>query len=158
MKKILFLGLVAFFSLTGCSKKVYDSGTKEANANKTEVATTPPVIVVDAPFAGQRFTLREINGNPILQGERNCMMQFEKSGKFSAYAGCNNMSGKYSAMSNDKAVKFSQVAATRMACPDMTNEQQFMKALDVAVLYSFDGAELIFTKADGTVLLRLEKM
>jgi len=47
--------------------------------------------------------------------------------RFSGFAGCNRFFGKYET-TND-TIWFGMVAATKMACPDLETEQQFIAAI-----------------------------
>ena len=63
---------------------------------------------------------------PLAQGEKTLFIQFDDSESFSAYAGCNYINGKYQ-FSDKKTIKFSKTIATKMACPNMQTEQEFLK-------------------------------
>ncbi len=125
---------------------------KDKDTNEKAVAEN----VVDAGFAGGKYKLVEMEGMPVVQGQKMCTAQFEKSGRFTAYAGCNNIMGHYQTLNG--AVKFGKVAATRMACPDMNTEQQFLKCLDLVTGFAMDESVLYFSKSDGEMVLKFEKI
>ena len=45
---------------------------------------------------------------------------------------------------------FSELASTRMACPDMEREAALLKALAAAATWRIEGAQLDLMDADGT--------
>jgi heat shock protein HslJ/uncharacterized membrane protein len=62
--------------------------------------------------------------------------------------GCNRISGGFEA--KGKTITFSQMATTRMACPNMAFEQDFLKAITRNTLnYALDKGKLILTNDEG---------
>ena len=58
----------------------------------------------------------------------------------SGNAGCNRMNGNIEYTDAQKnIIKFPQVATTRMACPDMQAEQEFLEALNKVVRFQAEG-------------------
>jgi copper homeostasis protein (lipoprotein) len=68
--------------------------------------------------------------------------------------GCNRLAGGYTL--DGASLKFSGIAATKMACPDMATENAFLKALDQVATWKVTGGKLELADAQGTVLLRFE--
>jgi heat shock protein HslJ/uncharacterized membrane protein len=65
--------------------------------------------------------------------------------------GCNRISGGFEA--KGKKITFGQMATTRMACPDMAFEQDFLKAITRNTLnYALDKGRLILTDDEGMQL------
>jgi len=72
------------------------------------------------------------------------------NGTVSGGAGCNRFHASYT--ENDNRIKFGPIAATRMMCTDnnvMTQERDFLKALDSVVRWSIQGDQLDMHRADN---------
>lgn len=67
--------------------------------------------------------------------------------------GCNNITGSYELKEGNR-IRFSQIASTRMACMDMSNEDAFLKMLNLADNYIVKGDSLIFNKGRMAPLAR----
>ena len=65
-----------------------------------------------------------------------------RDGKFTAFAGCNSIFGKY-AMPSSSTLAFMEVGSTRMACANMTSETKFFKALELTNGYILENETLI---------------
>ena len=83
-------------------------------------------------------------------------INFTKDGKFSAYAGCNNLFGTYELKEKETTITFSKVASTMMACPDLMQEQNLIKAIEIADNYNFDGNKLKLNKGKIATLAEFE--
>lgn len=68
------------------------------------------------------------------------------------YAGCNRITGRYDL--SGAQLRFSQIASTRMACPDMIIEDALLKALGATVRWQISGDALDLIGQDGAVLAR----
>ncbi|MCD7978283.1 MAG: META domain-containing protein [Tannerellaceae bacterium] len=106
------------------------------------------------------WLVQEMNGNRIDAGEQTPYLNFDmEQGTVSGYAGCNRLSGKveYSQLQNN-ILKFMQMVTTRMACMDMSIEDEFLKTIDKVVrfdspdtsapvrtidLYGIDGSKIL---------------
>ena len=76
-------------------------------------------------------------------------LSFE-NGRVSGRAGCNTYSGSYTTKGNQ--IKIGPLATTRMMCADnkvMTQEREFLKALESVVRWSVQGNELDMHRADS---------
>lgn len=90
---------------------------------------------------------REAVVSPIVNS--NLTLSFE-NGRVSGRSGCNTFTGSYTTEGN--RIKVGTLASTRMMCVDndvMTQEQQFLKALESVVKWSVEGNELDMHRADG---------
>lgn len=83
-------------------------------------------------------------------------INFNPDGRFSAFAGCNNMMGSYKLKEEVSRIEFSKVASTMMACPDMITEQEFAAVLEMVDNYNFDGKTLKLNKARMAPLAEFE--
>jgi len=70
-------------------------------------------------------------------------------GRVSGRTGCNSFTGSYTLAGN--GIKIGPLAATRMMCAEnvMTQEGQFLKALESAVRWNVQGDKLDMHRADG---------
>lgn len=122
MKKLLFLFCIISLTFVSC------------NSSKSVVKLTD-----------SKWTLVSMDNKPLqLKGEDNeVFLQFnEAEKKVSGRAGCNRFFGTYE--QNGKKLKFSQIGATRMACPDinMEVESKFFQVLDKTGTFSIKDNEL----------------
>lgn len=63
------------------------------------------------------------------------------------YAGCNRIMGQVEYPNSNKMnIRFINVATTRMACPDMTEEQELLKTLSNISRFEVDGNTKPITK------------
>jgi len=125
--------------------------------------------------AGDRLTLKPASGEPLvfvaeaqtldgswqvsgfnngrdavvgLEGETRIALSFDK-GAVSGDAGCNTFRGTY--VIDGKSVKIGPLATTRKACAEdvMTQEREFLAALESAVAWAVEGDTLDMHRADG---------
>ncbi len=78
----------------------------------------------------------------------------DKDARFAGNAGCNNFMGSYKLEKGNK-IKFSKVASTLMACPDMETESAFKDVLEKADRYTVEGKEMTLF-AGATPLAKFE--
>lgn len=70
------------------------------------------------------------------------------------YAGCNRIAGRYEL--SGEQLRFSQIASTRMACPEMAVEDALLKALEATVRWRISGDELELRGSDGAAVARFK--
>ena len=96
------------------------------------------------------WQLREIAGRPVpapAAGAKVPSLVFDREGnRVHGFAGCNSFTGGCEFPAAGR-LRFSMMAATRMACPDMTVEDEFLRALGTADSYSTDGKVLKLLRA-----------
>lgn len=108
------------------------------------------------------WKLVELNGKPVVKddnfGREAHLILKAENNKFNGSAGCNTFFGSYQLNEASLQIKFSQVASTRMACPDMETENQFINVLNTVDNYtiSADGTKLSLNKARMAPLARFE--
>ncbi len=73
------------------------------------------------------------------------LMLKEKDHKVSGNAGCNQIMGSYQ-LTSGQEIKFSQMASTLMACPNLEGERAYLKVLEKVDHYAVDGEELILSE------------
>ena len=91
-----------------------------------------------------------LNGKTIEESKDSNRMLgviFTPDGNFSAYAGCNSMSGTYQLNEEISRISFSKITTTMMACADMLTEQELGKVLEITDNYNFDGKTFKLNKA-----------
>jgi copper homeostasis protein (lipoprotein) len=124
--------------------------------SKTTVKTGNPA-VGKFTLAETKWKLVELYGKPVKQiGNKDYFIKLNsKDGRFSAYAGCNNMNGSY-IMKRSFAISFTQVVSTMMACSNMDTEAQFAKMLERVDNYTIKDNKLNLNKAKMASLARFE--
>lgn len=84
---------------------------------------------------------------------------FSADGKLSGSAGCNNYTAMYAV--SGKKIKIGRIASTRKMCADlagvMEQETQYVKALETAATYRWDGNYLELRTTDGALAAKLAR-
>ncbi len=141
MKRILTLclALAGMAYLAACSNANKAGGTN----NEAELYKT--------------WRLVEVNGETIdTTGiPKPLEFTFERTdSQFSGSAGCNRIFGKFTLTAPDN-ISFPGLAATRMACPDMSIESKFLDASNKVNKWSIRQGMLVLSQGD-TALLRFK--
>jgi heat shock protein HslJ/uncharacterized lipoprotein NlpE involved in copper resistance len=88
------------------------------------------------------------NSKVLAQGKKEYFLKINsKDARFTAFAGCNNITGNY-IMPSSNTIDFSDVIMTRMACADMTLEDKFGAMLVQVKRYKINN-ELLTFYGDG---------
>lgn len=115
------------------------------------------IMVPDALF-GKFWKLFEMNGQMLTFDESVQKPPFiildGLESSFSGNAGCNNIMGQFETGEGVLQIRFSQVASTLMACPDMELETNFVKMIELVDNYKLNGDTLSVKSADGVTLAR----
>ncbi|MEK8180135.1 copper resistance protein NlpE N-terminal domain-containing protein [Flavobacterium buctense] len=108
-------------------------------------------------LAETKWKLITLNGKVVEhKGKKDYFLKLNsKDGRFSAYAGCNSMMGSY-VMPSAFGLSFSNVAMTRMACPNMDLETRFSKALEETDRYTIKDNILKLQKGKIAILATFE--
>lgn len=117
------------------------------------------IVEAKAELKNSKWRLVKLNGKSVQKSKdakREHGITFNTDGRFSAFAGCNNMMGSYKLKEEVSRIEFSKVASTMMACDDMATEQEFAKVLEMADNYNFDGKTLKLNKARMAPLAEFE--
>lgn len=102
------------------------------------------------------WKLTELMGQQVLTaaGKREAhLILKQENNQMSAYAGCNQLGGRYELAAGNR-IRFSNIRATMMACPDMELESRLTKVLESADNYSILGDSLSLNKARMAPLAR----
>jgi uncharacterized lipoprotein NlpE involved in copper resistance len=97
----------------------------------------------------RKWKLAELMGKPVTNSqtmEKEAYIQFiDKDNSYSAYAGCNRMSGSFAVESYNR-LKLGMGISTMMACQNMTIENELSKVLSTADSFQIDGNNLVLIK------------
>lgn len=133
--------------LGGCSPKQTTKAVKPEAVATMDAAAIPTPEALTAPA---RWTLVELRGQPVVptpEVRSTPFIVFEREGnRIRGHAGCNNFVGSCEPMPGDR-LRFSNVAATKMACPEMKIETEFLQALEATDSYFTDGKVLMLHRA-----------
>jgi len=115
-----------------------------------------PVDLTGKCILDTRWRLVELFGKPVAGSERFPFILLDsKEGRISGFGGCNSISGSYELRAGNR-IRFSNMASTMMACPDMDAEQEFFKLLALTDNFACDGKNLFLHKARMAPLARFE--
>lgn len=98
--------------------------------------------------SGTTWQLTTLNGTPVTA---RATLMFPEAGQIAGKAPCNNYSGPMTA--EFPAFETGPIAATRMACPDLTVETEFLNALDQATTATVDDGMLTLSNDDAATLV-----
>lgn len=76
--------------------------------------------------------------------------------RFSGFSGCNRMTG--SLFYENDVLRFTQVASTRMACPGMEKETEFLSALQSVTSYTVENNRLYLSNGSNENVLVFKKI
>lgn len=96
--------------------------------------------------------------NSIQNGKTIHFTLHSEDNRFSGFSGCNNFSGTYTLETGNR-ISFSQIASTRMACPDSKiDEQEILDVFNLVDNYSISGNTLTLNKAKRAPLAVFKKI
>ena len=94
---------------------------------------------------------KQVTGNPYIGFDT-------ENGRLYGNAGCNRIMGGFEIDSvNPGHIGLTNVASTRMMCPDMETEQKVLEALNEVAGFKSSATGVELTDKDGKVLMSLEK-
>lgn len=100
---------------------------------------------------GAPVSKKDFNGNDVPNMEINI-----NNNRFSGFSGCNRMTG--SIFYEKDVLRFTQVASTRMACPNMEKESEFLKALQRSTKHKVENNRLYLSNGSKENLLVFKKI
>lgn len=107
------------------------------------------------------WNIIEVNGSAVVpaQGQEFPFIGFDTAtGKVFGYSGCNRMMGSFDVNAKPGTIDLGRMASTRMACPDMTTEQNVLSALGQVKGYRKMGKNNVaLCNASGRPVVVLEK-
>ena len=105
------------------------------------------------------WKLTELYGKPVIMDStfrREPHVIFKNTdNRFNGHGGCNGFSGTYELRSGN-SISLSNAVATRMACPNMEIETQFLQALQAADNFEVVGDQLVLIKTKAAPLARVK--
>lgn len=123
-------------------KKLFAIGVLAATVLLSSCKSSTAALTI-AALEGE-WNIVEINGAAVLPssmtGDYPYMGFDTSSGRLSGNSGCNRMMGSFDASAKAGVLEFGPIAGTRMACPDMTLEQNVLNALKNIKGYKAIGA------------------
>lgn len=110
-----------------------------------------------ATLSDKSYTITELNGTPLQKVEATPTISF-KGKRVNATVGCNQIFADYS-VAKDGKISFTTGGMTRMMCPDVMRENEFVDAFNKVASYkiSADGTEVSFLDGEGKVLFKAKK-
>jgi copper homeostasis protein (lipoprotein) len=127
--------------------KFFALRTCEVSGVNHEIETTR---WVPATLGSAPVTLGQQQREPFIVFQTN-------EHRVTGFAGCNQLSGTYQL--NGEQLKFSQTAATRMACAQgMDIEQRLLKALEATATWRIDGDRLQLRDSQGDVVANFKAL
>jgi heat shock protein HslJ len=122
-------------------------------------STNEPIVEgrVIHELEGTRWALAELFGKSSTVGAdaREPFIALQSTDtRIVGYAGCNRIAGRFER--SGEHLRFSQIASTRMACPEMAVEDALLKALDATVRWSISGDQLELLGEEGVSLARFK--
>ena len=149
MHKFILM-IFACTALLGC---VHAAGTTK-DTSRQQHAAKPEMS--EQRILDTRWKLVELWGKPVTGEERfPFILLHGTQGFVSGYGGCNSIRGAFELKPGNR-VRFTNMASTMMACPDMDLEQEFFKVLEMTDNFACDGKTLFLHKARMAPLAKFE--
>lgn len=99
----------------------------------------------------QRWNLLLVGTDERLSMPETAFFQISRDGSVSGHDGCNRFTGAVT-LGESQRIEFSQLATTRMACPQMADAKRVTDMLETAYRYLIDHDRLVFFGPDSRVL------
>lgn len=141
MKFQLSIFAIATLVLTSCG-----TPKKKDQTNSTTVQTEKTDQSKENNITEKYWKLITIEGQDVEWDENqkkeiHFILKTEEN-KITGFAGCNNFFGIYT-LEDGNRIRFSKMASTMMACPDMSfNESEFLKIFELTDNYTINGDTL----------------
>lgn len=118
-----------------------------------------PQTEVTVPLQDIYWKLVELNGQPVTNppsNQKEAYIQLITADKRAVGSGgCNSLSGSYE-LKEGHRLTFTNVASTRMACPDMSLEAGLNEAINMTDHYAIHGQYLSLHKAKMSPVAKFE--
>lgn len=107
-------------------------------------------------FLNGTWAVTAINENPVDQPDMKIVIDVDE-GKLHGNTGCNLLNGVFTTdMETANSISFQRIATTRMACPDMSLETEFVVALEEAsYARPISPSKVLLLNDSGKVVLEL---
>jgi heat shock protein HslJ len=100
---------------------------------------------------GERWNLLLVGTDERLSLPETPFFRIGEDGRVSGHDGCNRFTGRVQLGDNER-IAFSELASTRMACPNQQSVQRVTGMLENAYRYLIDHDRLVFFGPDSRVL------
>ncbi len=132
-----------------------DVAVKCYNENGEEVMS---LVKRMANLLNGAWSVTAIDGKSLTDQELPSLVIDIQEQRISGFAGCNRMFGEIALGESAYEISFSQIGTTRMACPDMETERDFLDALErVKGFYLTDETHAALYQKPGKAIILLEK-
>ncbi|MFC7369673.1 MULTISPECIES: META domain-containing protein [Vreelandella] len=111
----------------------------------------PESVTLSGPLVDQRWNLLLVGTDERVSLPDTPFFQIGSDGSVSGSDGCNRFTGSVNLGENQR-IEFSQLASTRMACPNMEDAKRVTDMLETAYRYLIDHDRLVFFGPDSRVL------
>ena len=148
MKSLTLTTILCAFALMNCNTPTKPIETENPSGES-----------MNTSLQETHWKLIELNGqpvtNPAVNQKEAFIMLAKQDNRLSGSGGCNMMMGGYELMEGNQ-IKFSNVASTKMACPDMSMEDALGKVITDTDNYAINGKFLMLHKAKMAPLAKFE--
>ena len=120
-----------------------------------EFMACSPSLSPDASWVNRRWVLTEMRGVPVqLSGtNRDAYISFfPEEKRISGNGGCNRVTGNYT-LDKKSEIRFTEVASTKMSCPDINFENAFLSTLDKVDRYEVNGNVMLLKDGNEVLLI-----
>ena len=151
---ILLSTLTSSIIILGCTPSTPNSPPISAETNQTKSTDNAPETTTVQRVQEVYWKLIGVYGKAVMEdpnGREAYIILKLEGNHLQGFGGCNILLGSYELNENDHTVHFSRVASTMMACSRITDEAEFLKALEKVDQYSIDEGVLLLQKAGKTV-------
>lgn len=110
------------------------------------------------PLVGTEWQLIQLGGEKITpEADQYTLQLLAKEQQLAGQGACNLLTGRYDE-GEQRALRFTQLASTRMLCPDADTETRYFAALESVTHYDHDGAMLLlFSNSDLVAVLQAKE-
>ncbi len=130
---------------------------KDTESKTPGESPSPPY--VEGDLQDKYWKLVELNGKKVAeypaQNKEPYLQLLTEGNRAEGTGGCNGMGCTYTLTKPNK-ISFSQMASTKMACPDMTLEADFHSILTQVDVYVVGETTLSLTDLDGSSYAKFE--
>lgn len=122
-----------------------------------ETAAAAPPSTPDANLRETRWVLRQLAGKSVTKpaNTEEAYLMLRTDGAAEGNGSCNSFQGKFSSEKPGE-LAFTPLRSTRMACPAMSTESEFMRLLSEVGTYRISGDTLRLMDGERVLLVRLE--
>lgn len=111
--------------------------------------------MMNSALTNSYWQLSILNGNVVQTVKvQKPYLKFSANGMVSGNAGCNTFNGNY-ANDAENQLMFDQLKRTKMSCPDLAVENQFVSSLENVAAYSISLDTLILLNGSGIPVTKL---